>query len=202
MIGEEARMRTVGLAFAVVLAVCTGALADSPGIDNSSIDMAGYLKAASEAARHRETRRVSEDEFLRLRRESGTIVLDARSRQKYDELHVTGAINLSFPDIAIATLQRTIPDKGTRILIYCNNNFRNAPGPFPTKLPSASLNLSTYIALYNYGYRNVYELAPVVDLEASKLSFESSRGAGTLRPRSAALELDGETARRVAARRK
>jgi hypothetical protein len=64
----------------------------------------------------------------------------------------------------------------TRILIYCNNNFRNAPGPFPSKLPSASLNLSTYIALYNYGYRNLYELAPLVDLAASKLTFESASG--------------------------
>jgi phage shock protein E len=91
---------------------------------------------------------------------------------------VEGAINLSFPDIAVDTLQKTIPDKSARILIYCNNNFKNAPGPFPTKRPSASLNLSTYIALYNYGYRNVYELLPVVDLEASKLPFESSRGAG------------------------
>ena len=67
-----------------------------------------------------------------------------------------------------------IPDKNTRILIYCNNNFRNAERPFPTKLPSASLNLSTYIALYNYGYRNIYELADTLDLRASKLGFESS----------------------------
>ena len=65
---------------------------------------------------------------------------DARSERKYGELHVKGAINLSFPDIAVASLARTIPDKGTRILIYCNNNFANAEGPFPSKLPSASLN--------------------------------------------------------------
>jgi len=45
-------------------------------------------------------------------------------------------------------------------------------GPFPVKLASASLNLSTYIALYNYGYRNVYELAPLIDLKASVLEFE------------------------------
>lgn len=67
-----------------------------------------------------------------------------------------------------------IPDKATRILIYCNTNFRDAEGPFPTKLPSASLNLSTYIALYNYGYRNVYELGPLVDFKTSQLEFETS----------------------------
>jgi hypothetical protein len=139
---------------------------------NPAIDMEGYLRVSMAAARHRETRRVSEQEFIRMSREPGTLVLDARSRQKFDELHVKGAINLSFPDIAVESLARTIPDRNTRILIYCNNNFQNAEGPFPTKHPSASLNLSTYIALYNYGYRNVYELAPLIDIKASKLAFE------------------------------
>jgi phage shock protein E len=41
------------------------------------------------------------------------------------------------------------------------------------KIARASLNLSTYIALYSYGYRNVYELAPLIDLKASKLPFVS-----------------------------
>ena len=106
-------------------------------------------------------------------RESGTIVLDARSRRKYDELHIAGAVNLSFPDIAVESLNRLIPDRETRILIYCNNNFLNAEGPFPSKMPSASLNLSTYIALHDYGYLNVYELSDTLDLKTSKLEFRS-----------------------------
>jgi phage shock protein E len=140
---------------------------------NPAIDMAGYLKVSQEAAQHREGRRVSEEEFLRMSREPGTIVLDARSKEKYDELHVKGAINLSFPDIAVESLERAIPDKATRILIYCNNNFLNAEGPFPVKIARASLNLSTYIALYSYGYREVYELGPLLDLKQSRLEFES-----------------------------
>ena len=178
-------MRVHALVVTSVLATWGAALAETPGTFNPAIDMAGYLEVASEAARHRQRRRVSEEEFLRLSREPGTIVLDARSRRKYDELHVAGALNLSFPDIAIDSLRRTIPDQSTRILIYCNNNFRNAEGPFPSKLPTASLNLSTYIALYSYGYRNLYELAPQVALEASKLPFESSGQAAVgVRPRS------------------
>jgi hypothetical protein len=170
-------MRVETLAAVSALATCSVAFGGAPEAQNPAIDMAGYLEVAAEAARHRHSRRLSEEEFLRLSGEPGTIVLDARSRQKYDELHVSGAMNLSFPDITIDALRRAIPDKRTRILIYCNNNFRNAEGPFPSKLPTASLNLSTYIALYNHGYRNVYELAPLVDLEASKLSFEPSRSA-------------------------
>jgi hypothetical protein len=142
---------------------------------NPAIDMEGFLRVSTEAARHRSTRRLSEAEFIRMSREPGVVILDARSRDKFDELHVKGAMNLSFPDIAVETLQAAIPDKSTRILIYCNNNFRDAEQPFPTKIPVASLNLSTYVALYSYGYRNIYELAPQLDLASSRLEFESSR---------------------------
>ena len=146
---------------------------ESPG--NPAIDMQGFLKVSAEAARHREGRRISEEEFIRMSRQPRTLVLDARSRAKYQELHIRGAINLSFPDIAIESLARVIPNRDTRILIYCNNNFLDALGPFPAKLPSASLNLSTFIALYTYGYRNVYELGPLIDVDETKLEFEASR---------------------------
>ncbi len=143
-------------------------------IINPSIDVQAYLRVASAAVQHRESRRLSEDEFIRMSRESGTIVLDARSKEKFDELHVKGALNLSFPDIAIGSLEALLPDKTARILIYCNNNFSNADGPFPSKLPSASLNLPTYITLYDYGYHNVYELGPLLDVRATRIEFESS----------------------------
>ena len=151
-----------------------GASADST-IPNPRIDMAAYLKVAEEAAAHRETHRVTEAEFLRLMREPGTIILDARSREKYDLLHIRGAINLSFPDIAVASLERALPDKNARILIYCNNNFVNDERAFPTKAPAASLNVSTYISLYTYGYRNVYELGPLLDVKKTTLPLEPTR---------------------------
>ena len=141
---------------------------------NPAIDMEGYLKVSREAARHRATRRVTEADFMRMSGEPNTLVLDARSRARYDELHVKGAVHLNFSDITIDSLAQQIPDKNTRILIYCNNNFRNAESPFPAKMVTASLNLSTYIALYNYGYRNVYELGPLIDFKQSKLPFTST----------------------------
>jgi hypothetical protein len=156
------------------LALAATAIARDPdAIFNPAIDTAGYLRMATAALAYRDSRRLSEEDFVRYAREPGTIVLDARSREKYDELHVVGAINLSFPDIAIDSLRRAIPNRSTRILIYCNNNFRGAESPFPSKLPAASLNLSTFIALYTYGYRNVWELGPQLDLERSMLRFES-----------------------------
>ena len=84
-----------------------------------------------------------------------------------------GAVNLSFPDITFESLKATIPDKDTRILIYCNNNFADAEA-VSQEVASASLNLSTYMSLYGYGYRNVYELGLLVEL-AVRPSSEFSR---------------------------
>lgn len=155
------------------LAVCTMAQGRGPA-SNPAIDMKGFLKVSAEAAKHRESRRLTEDDFIRMSREPGTIVLDARSKQKYDELHIKGAINLSFPDITVESLARLLPDRSARILIYCNNNFQNAEQPFPAKIAVASLNISTYISLYSYGYRNIYELGPLLDIDRTKLEFESA----------------------------
>ena len=166
------RARFVAIGFFALVGPAMAA--DPAGIANPAIDMTGYLSIAASAARHRESHRLSEAEFLRLARAPGAIVLDARSREKFDELHVAGAISLSFPDITVASLRQAIPDRSTRILIYCNNNFVNAQGPFPTKLPAASLNLSTYVALYTYGYRNVWELGPQLDPAETLLVLEST----------------------------
>jgi len=42
-------------------------------------------------------------------------------------------------------------------------------------MPSASLNVSTYISLYTYGYRNVWELGPLLDVHKTKLPLEPTR---------------------------
>jgi hypothetical protein len=163
--------RALILAIAMVCSIQFAEAQKQPGIANPNIDMQGYLKVASEAAEYRESRRLTEDDFIRMSHEQGTIILDARSREKYDMLHIKGAINLSFPDITVESLNRVLPGKDTRILIYCNNNFVGEEKAFPTKMVTASLNLSTYIALYTYGYRNVYELGPLLDINQSKLEF-------------------------------
>jgi len=143
-------------------------------IPNPAIDMKGFLKLAEEAAEHREKRRLTEDEFVAMAKESGVVVLDARSKQKFDELHIAGAVNLSFPDITVDSLAMLLPDKNQKILIYCNNNFVNEEQAFPRKIATASLNLSTYISLYTYGYRNVYELGPLLDVKTTKLELVKS----------------------------
>jgi hypothetical protein len=165
----------------VLIAICTAFTSASaaeprPAVpSNPAIDMPGYLAVAEEAARHRESHRVTEAEFIRMSRDPGTVVLDARSREKYDELHVKGALHLSFPDIAVESLARLLPDKNARILIYCNNNFLNEPRAFTSKVAVASLNIYTFNALHAYGYDNVYELGPLIDIRKSWIPFEGSQ---------------------------
>ena len=69
--------------------------AAAASIDNPAIDIDGHLRLSAQAAVHRTERRIGEKEFLRMSREPGTIVLDARSRDKFDELHIAGAISRS-----------------------------------------------------------------------------------------------------------
>jgi rhodanese-related sulfurtransferase len=162
---------------------------------NPNIDFNAYMKISAEAYQHRDQRRLTEDAFIEMSKEKGVIILDARSKEKYDILHIKGAINLSFPDIDVESLKKTLPDKNAKILIYCNNNFTaGAPASsvtvtpvgalggqggkvgaaFPSKAPALSLNISTYTVLYGYGYKNVYELGPLVDPAKTKLTLVST----------------------------
>ena len=54
--------------------------------------MNAHIRLTEEAAKLRERRRLTEEEFLRMSRESGTVILDARSAQMYGLLHVKGAV--------------------------------------------------------------------------------------------------------------
>ena len=155
--------------------IATVSAQETQPVANPAIDKPAYLQVAQQAAQHRETRRLTEAEFIAMSRQPNTIILDARSAEKYAELHINKAVNLSFPDITVDSLAQLFPDKNVRILIYCNNNFANAPKAFPTKRADASLNISTYISLYSYGYKNVYELGPLLEIEKSKLEFVSGK---------------------------
>ncbi len=153
-------------------AVLIGDEADpQAALDNPQIDYDGFLKQVQTVARVREKRRVSEDEFLSMMNDAETVFLDARSKRMYDLLHVEGAVHLSLPDMTAEDLAKLIPSKETRVVIYCNNNFKNEPQAFAPKAPTASLNLNTYNTLYSYGYRNIYELKPLLDRHRTKISF-------------------------------
>ena len=140
-------------------------------IPNPQIDYPRFLELAQETEAVRAGRRLDVAQFAAMMAEPGTVLLDARSADKYRLRHLRSAVSLPFTDFTAEALAKVIPTKTTRVLIYCNNNFVNEPEAFASKLPPASLNISTYIALATYGYSNVYELGPVLDVKSTTLPF-------------------------------
>lgn len=160
-------------AFAPILLLLTAA-ASAEEIPNRLIDYGAFKSGVERVDSIRERRRISERQFIELAARPGTVILDARSAEKFALLHVRGARNLSLPDITAEELAKIIPSKDTRILIYCNNNFLNQPRAFPSKVASASLNVYTFNVLHAYGYTNVYELGPLLDVRRARIPFEGT----------------------------
>jgi hypothetical protein len=88
------------------------------------IDFNAYLKLATEVQQIRQSRLVSLDTFMHLGSMDGVVILDTRSDSLYNAKHIAGAIHLNFADFTQEALEALIPDKSTKILIYCNNNFK------------------------------------------------------------------------------
>ena len=144
-----------------------------PDRDNQLIDVRAFNRSAQVALQQRKGRRITEQRFIEMAKEPSTVVLDTRSAANFRLLHVKGARHLNFSEITTQSLSRVIPDKDTRILIYCNNNFDNEPNEgrpaFESKSPGMALNIPTYITLFAYGYRNVYELGPLLDVRETNI---------------------------------
>ena len=142
---------------------------------NPKIDYPGFLRSAGDVDLLRKSRRITEAQFIELAGQPGTVILDARSAAKYELLHIRGAKNLSLPDFTEEELAKVIPEKTTRVLIYCNNNFADEEKAFPSKVARAALNIYTFNTLYSYGYRNIYELGPLVETATTQLPLEGTR---------------------------
>lgn len=152
----------------------------------AKVDFDSYEKLVSEVKEHRKSRLVNLQNFLLMSKEKNVVILDTRSEAMYKSKHVKGAIHLNFSDFTQANLEKLIPNKDTRILIYCNNNFANDDLNFATKsfVPAKktsetkeltlALNIPTYINLYGYGYKNVFELSEFVSVYDKRIKFEGS----------------------------
>ena len=140
-------------------------------IPNPAIRYDQFSELTAKLAPVRQARRISEDEFLKMAADSSTVILDARSKNRFERIHVKGAVHLAFTDFTEEALRKVIPDKSTRILIYCNNNFENEPTNFAPKMASVALNIQTFVNLHAYGYTNVYELGPLLDVKTTRIPF-------------------------------
>ena len=82
-------------------------------------------------------------------RESGYIIIDARTQSEYDEGHIPGAILI--PEYEIAQrAENELPDKNQLILVYCRSGRRS-------KIAAEEL--------VKLGYTNVKEFGGIIDWE-------------------------------------
>ena len=142
---------------------------------NKYIDYQSFAKLTKDIEAYRLTRRLDLKTFLEMQKEENVILLDTRSKEAFDQKHLKGAVHLNFSDFTEEKLAEIIPNKNTTILIYCNNNFVHDPLVFARKMPPLALNIPTFINLYGYGYKDIYELRPTVSVNHKLLEFEGSR---------------------------
>ncbi len=182
-------MKTIpSIILAASLAIVSSAVANEEV--NPSIRYDSFAELTVRLEPVRANHRISEAEFIRMAAEPGTVVLDARSKDRYERIHVKGAIHLALTDFTEEALQEIIPDKATRILIYCNNNFDNEPVNFASKAVTVALNIQSYINLHAYGYTHVYELGPKLDIHTTHIPFVGTDVTEDGRPRMATARIE------------
>jgi hypothetical protein len=153
------------LFLAAVLITATPLAAQSIG--SPLIDYAGFKELTSEVQPYRLKRLIKLDEFNKRAAKKDVLVLDARSARAFEQGHIKGAVNLPLPDFTADALAEVVgKNRDREILIYCNNNFVNNRNPVRTKALPLALNIQTFINLYGYGYRNVWEMGEAVDMDA------------------------------------
>jgi hypothetical protein len=188
-------MNTTILAAVFVLFIANAVSAQEKGYPEAKVSFDDFKTLVAEVESHRATRLIDLDTFLEMSKRPGVIILDTRSTFRYERIHVKGARHLSFTDFTQDNLEKVIPSFETTILIYCNNNFEGNQTDFASKIamPASrqknglsaqfraqskplmmALNVPTYINLYGYGYRNVYELNELVQVHDPRITFEGS----------------------------
>lgn len=183
--------------FCGLLATAGCAYAETKSYPKALVSFSDFKNLVADVESHRANRLVDLDTFLAMSKEPGTIIFDSRSDFRFERLHLKGAKHLSFTDFTQSNLAKVIPSSQTKILIYCNNNFKGNQKDFASKIAlpierdaqgnalasqlasqkkpvMMALNVPTYINLYGYGYRNVYELNELVNVRDPRIAFEGT----------------------------
>lgn len=84
----------------------------------------GFLALANDAKKR--VREISIEQYKRLREtgEAGQLV-DVREDSEWQKAHAAGAIHLS-KGVIERDIEKTIPDKNAKLLLYCGGGFRSA----------------------------------------------------------------------------
>lgn len=172
--------------YLLILAIAFVSCNSGAQVPPSKVDFDAFERLTSEVKDYRKDRLIGWTTFQKFSGEENTIILDTRSKEMFDRKHIKGAINLNFSDFTMANLAQIIPSQNTRVLIYCNNNFDNDEVNFASKIYTPklfkgkgktitlALNIPTFINLYGYGYKNVYELSELISVFDQRVAFEGT----------------------------
>lgn len=75
----------------------------------------------------------------------GSIVVDVRTKQEYDNKHIDGSINIKYDNI-LSGIRNYTSDKKKRIVLYCSNGSRSK---------------IAYNLLISFGYTNVIDMGKI-----------------------------------------
>lgn len=84
-----------------------------------------------------------------IKTEKNIVILDVRSQSEYNSGHIQGAVSIPYTDIN-EKVGQIIPDKQTKILVYCQNGSRS---------------IIAAKKLVKLGYCDVYNCGAITNLE-------------------------------------
>ena len=76
--------------------------------------------------------------------DAGTIVLDVREQEEYDQGHIPGAVLLPVGEITQESASAAVPEKDTVVLVYCRSGNRS-------KAAAGELAQLGYTQVYEFG---------------------------------------------------
>jgi len=188
-------MKSGIIALALIFMTANAGFAQGTNYPKAKVSFNDFKGLVAQVETHRASRLIDLNTFIKISKEPGVIILDSRSTFRFDRIHLKGAKHLAFTDFTQDNLAKVIPSFETKILIYCNNNFDGNETDFASKIavprPKSNnavasqfaaqakplmmaLNIPTYVNLYGYGYRNVYELHELVKVNDPRIAFEGT----------------------------
>ena len=188
-------MKSKMVAVSVIILAANAGFAQGTNYPKAKVSFDDFKGLVAEVEPHRASRLVDLNTFLKMSKEPGVIIFDSRSTFRFDRIHIKGAKHLAFTDFTQDNLKQVFPSFDTTILIYCNNNFDGNQTDFASKVAAPrpasdravasqfaaqtkpvmmALNIPTYVNLFGYGYRNVYELNELVKVSDPRITFEGS----------------------------
>ena len=80
--------------------------------------------AASEAVKKAKYIKISPEEAREMMNRGGAVILDVRTRDEYNEAHISGAVLLPIDDVKLLA-PSVLPDKSATILVHCRSGNRS-----------------------------------------------------------------------------